>query len=88
MTMSKAMPLAPGYYWAKWRIPAEGTLEGDQLCPSDKWEIVQVNTNRLDWADDPSDLEALSVSVCGVREDQWRDCFVWGDKVAGLEPPS
>lgn len=80
-----AIPLKPGYYWAKWKIPAEDTHEGDELCPSRNWEIVQVNANRVDWQSDPSDDEALSVSVCGVREVQWRDCFFWGDYVCSLE---
>ena len=77
-------PLKPGYYWAKWKIPADGTHEGIDLCPSDEWEIVQVNANRVDWKSDPKDDEALSVSVAGVRETQWRDCFVWGEFVAAL----
>ncbi len=78
------MPVKPGYYWAKWRIPAESTHEGDKVCPSDTWEIVQVNANIINWEADPMEEEALSVSVLGVRETQWRDCFVWGDFVAPL----
>lgn len=76
------IPLKPGYYWAKWRIPSEGTHEGSDLCPSDKWEIVQVNANSLYSADNP---EALSVSIPGVRETQWRDGFIWGPFVCSLE---
>lgn len=41
----KAMPTKPGYYWAKWRIAADGTHEGDELTPSDFWGIVEVNEN-------------------------------------------
>lgn len=82
--MSEPIPIKPGYYWAKWRIPAEGTSEGTEMCPSDTWEIVQVNHNTVDWDRDPMEDEALSVSVCGVRETQWRDCFVWGDFVSPL----
>lgn len=78
-------PLTPGYYWAQWRIPAEGTFAAETLCPSDNWEIVQVNANTVDWESNPYLDEALSVSVCGVRETQWRDCFVWGDFVAPLK---
>lgn len=33
-------PLKPGYYWAMWKTPAEGTHEGYQLCPSNEFEIV------------------------------------------------
>ena len=87
----KAMPTKPGYYWAKWRIAADGTHEGDELTPSDFWGIVEVNENAPGQPEHP---EYLSVAVPGVRETQWPDCFVWGDFVAplaGIEkahPPS
>jgi hypothetical protein len=84
MTTIDKTPMKPGYYWAKWRIPAEGTHEGTEQCPSDTWEIVQVNPNQVGWMINPSEDEALSVSVPGVRETQWRDCFVWGEFVAPL----
>lgn len=74
------MPTKPGYYWAKWRIATDATHEGDELTPSDTWEIVQVNDNGGDG------LEELSVSVTGVRETQWRDQFVWGPFIAPLNP--
>lgn len=70
-----------GYYWAKWRIASDGTHEGEDLTPSDKWEIVQVNDNNVE---DRNDDEYLSVSVPGVRETQWRDGFVWGEFVSPL----
>lgn len=76
------MPKEPGYYWAKWRIATEDTEEGDDLTPSNNWEIVQVNDNN----GEPGTLEELSVAVAGVREAQWRDGFVWGPKVAELNP--
>ena len=79
--MSTTIPTKPGYYWAKWRIATDDTLEGDDLTPSDTWEIVQVNVN----CSDPSDDEYLSVSVPGVRETQWRDGFFWGPFVADLD---
>lgn len=82
------MPMKPGYYWAKWRIASDDTHEGDELTPSNTWEIVQVNINQVDWDDDPAEDEALSVSVAGVRETQWRDGFMWGDFVAPLEAPA
>lgn len=86
--MSEELPTKPGYYWAQWRIPADDTHEGGELCPSNEWEIVQVNANGVNWQDDPTEDEALSVSVAGVRETQWRDCFVWGPFVSELAPPS
>jgi|GEM_PF-3569889 len=78
----EGMPDRPGYYWAKWRIAAYGTREGDELTPSDTWEIVQVNGNN----GDPGSLEELSVSVSGVEQVQWRHYFVWGAHVADLIP--
>lgn len=80
MRLKDGVPIEPGYYWAKWRIAAEGTHEGEEQTPSNTWEIVQVNEN----GDDPEDSEYLSVSVPGVRETQWRDCFIWGEFVAPL----
>lgn len=77
------IPLKPGYYWAKWRIPSDGTHEAElQTFPNDYWEIVQVNENGD--ISHPEEDEALSVSVCGVRETQWRDCFVWGQFISPL----
>ena len=38
------LPREPGFYWAKWRIAAEGTRDGDEFMPSDKWEVVEVIT--------------------------------------------
>lgn len=73
-------PRSPGYYWAKWRIAADGTHEGEELTPSNQWEIVQVNDN----GGEEGTLEELSVAVFGVRETQWRDCFVWGEFVAPI----
>lgn len=80
------MPQKPGYYWAKWQIAADGTVEGDELTPAFDWEIVQVNENVNGWQDmtDEEEPERLSVSVCGVQMTQWRDCFLWGDFVAPL----
>ncbi|MER9706056.1 hypothetical protein NKJ10_17675 [Mesorhizobium sp. M0204] len=80
------IPMKPGYYWAKWRIATEGTRDGDELTPSDNWEIVQVEENDPDWVTDPGRDTALFVFVCGVEESQWRNCFVWGDFVAPLNP--
>ncbi len=59
------------------RIASDATHEGDALTPSDEWEIVQVDNNN----GAPGSGEELSVSVHGVREVQWPDCFVWGERV-------
>lgn len=85
---SGPLPYRPGYYWAKWKIAADGTHEGDELTPAHDFEIVQVNANVSHWADcKPGEAdydERFSVSVPGVRETQWLDCFVWGELVADL----
>ncbi len=73
--MSAMIPVKPGYYWAKLRVPADGTHEAELWGFNDTWEIVQVNANSSDWEDDPAEDEALSVAVLGVRETQWRECF-------------
>lgn len=77
-------PMMPGYYWAQWRIASEGTHEANELTPSDDWIIVEVWGNTCNWMNDPSEDEAFAVSVPGVRESQWRDCFFWGEFVATL----
>jgi hypothetical protein len=77
--MSK-LPTSPGYYWAKWKQASDGTHEGEELTPSNIWEIVQVNEN----CNDPENPEYLSVAVAGVRETQWPQDFFWGAKVSDL----
>jgi hypothetical protein len=82
LTMPDNTPIKPGYYWAQWRVPAEGTYEGELMTPQNYWIIVEVWANHIYWDRDPlGDDEALAVSVPGVRETQWRDCFVWGERV-------
>lgn len=85
--IKSGMPMIPGYYWAKWRIATDETHEGDELTPSNTWEVVAVNANVIDWDDDPTELEALSVAITGVRETQWRDQFIWGQFIAPLNDP-
>jgi len=83
------MPKTSGYYWAKWKIATDETFEGEELTPSSTWEIVQVNRNLINaetmHLGEAGYSERFSVSVCGVRETQWPDCFVWGDFVADLD---
>lgn len=73
-------PTRTGYYWAKWRIASDGTTDGDDITPSDTWEIVQVNDNN----GEPGSNEEFSVAVPGVEQTQWLDQFVWGPHVADL----
>jgi hypothetical protein len=77
------IPTQPGHYWAKWRIADDGTREGDELTPSDQWEVVQVVKN----GGDPDGPEFLMVSVPGVEQSQLRENFFWGD-LTPLTPPS
>lgn len=69
-----ATPTKEGFYWAKWKIADAGTREGDDLTPSDKWEVVEVWEN----CNDKSNPEYLRVSVCGVERGQSLENFVWG----------
>jgi hypothetical protein len=75
-------PTVPGFYWAKWKIAAKGTHEGDELTPSNDWEVVEVWSNVCDSVEHPEDgpdgTPAFGVHVPGVRETQWPDCFFWG----------
>ena len=68
------IPKCAGFYWAKWKIAAEGTREGDELTPSRNWEVMQVFVNCVDKDDD----EYLMVSVPGVEQAQALDSFYWG----------
>lgn len=79
--MSQNHPTEPGFYWGKWKIADDGTVEGDELTPSDEWEIVQVFRNCLD----TSNSEYLRVSVCGVEKSQSLENFFWGNKVPGRD---
>lgn len=72
-------PTDPGTYWAKWRIASEGTRNGDELTPSDKWEAVQVHVN--DTHGKVGEPEYFYVSVPGVEQTQWLDQFVWGPMI-------
>ena len=67
------VPTAPGWYFAKWRIAAEGTRDGDEITPSDKIECVEVWVNHMH-EDEP---DYLRVSVAGVETSQPLDGFFW-----------
>lgn len=65
-------PSRPGFYWAKWKIADAGTREGDDLTPSDRWEVVEV------WENGPPGPEMLRVHVGGVEHGQSLENFYWG----------
>lgn len=74
--MTERLPRAAGFYWGKWRIKAEGTVDEDE-SPSDEWEVMHVVENCID-ADDP---EYLMVMVPGVSTWQPLENFHWGEAV-------
>lgn len=66
------VPKTEGFYWAKWRIADDGTKEGDELTPSNEWEVVQlVNGGSID---EPH----FYASVPGVEKVQSIENFIWG----------
>lgn len=69
-------PTRPGFYWAKWRIAADGTDDNGDCCAGADaaWEVVDVWENSLD----PSDDEHLLVHVPGVAKGQPIENFFWG----------
>jgi hypothetical protein len=67
------VPRTAGFYWAKWRIKDEGTVDENE-SPGDEWEVMHVVTNCID-EDDP---EYLMVMVPGVAKWQSIENFVWG----------
>ncbi len=69
-------PNAPGFWWAKWKIKAEGT-EDEAESPGDEWEVMHVTLNCVD----PDDDEYLMVMVPGVAKWQPLENFYWGDPV-------
>lgn len=68
------VPTKPGFYWAKWRIADDGTVEGVEMTPQDRWEPVEVFDNNA--TDEP-----LRVFVCGVQKSQTLKNFVWGNPI-------
>jgi len=72
--MSGAAPTREGFYWAKWRIADDGTREGEELTPSDDWEVVYLFENSQDEASD----ERFMASVPGVERSQSVENFFWG----------
>jgi hypothetical protein len=76
------LPTKAGFYWAKWKIAADGTRDIEDFQASDRWEVVEVVVNHID-RDNP---EHLLVSVSGVERGQPLDGFFWGDVKRLPEP--
>ena len=67
------LPSEAGFYWAKWRIAAEGTRDEDDFIPSDDWEVVEVFQNSFD----KNEEDHFLVHVCGVEKGQSIKDFFW-----------
>lgn len=66
------VPKTEGFYWAKWRIADDGTKEGDELTPSNEWEVVQLVNGGNTY--EPH----FYASVPGVEKVQSLENFIWG----------
>lgn len=75
--MTDQTPDREGFYWGKWQIADDGTVEGEELTPAREWEVMHVVENCLD----RSDPEFLMVMVPGVERWQSLENFVWGDRI-------
>lgn len=75
------VPDCAGFYWAKWRIPEDGTADEDHFVAIDKWEVVEVHDSFGGEVD-------LRVSVAGVAKEQSVENFVWHKPIAPLEVPT
>ncbi len=61
-------PNQPGFYWALWISPADGTHEAHQLgFPAPNWEVVEVWDNFIGEPCEADQCEKFGVGVCGVR---------------------
>lgn len=78
----RVIPDSPGFYWAKWRIPEDGTEDEEHWVSVDKWEVVEVHDNF------GNDEQPLLASVPGVRQTQSLENFVWHKPVAPMEVPT
>ena len=79
--LTGAIPKKPGFYWAQWRILADGSSTED-LPPVGTWEVVDVFANTFD----PSDPEHFRVHVAGESKGQPIENFFWGP--GPLQPPN
>ena len=76
------IPTEEGFYWAKWKIASEGTREGDDLTPSNEWEVMHVVEN----SNDPDDTNHLMVMVPGVEKWQPVENFFWAKQINRVMP--
>lgn len=72
-------PRQPGFYWAKWRKAAPGTIDNGYGCDGNNasWEVVEVIRHSI---------EVMMVMVSGVEQHQRPEDFTWG--VGPLPEPS
>lgn len=77
--MAYPTPTKPGFYWAKWKIVEEGTMDEDSIIlacafTGDSWEVVDVFANGID----PKHPRYWLVHVSGVAKPQSIENFYWG----------
>jgi hypothetical protein len=80
------LPQEPGYYWAKWFIPEDGT-EGlgvgeEHFVRTNCWEVVSV-VNAYGEGD-----EDFRVEVPGVERTQSVENFKWAQPCVPLSEPN
>lgn len=78
----KTLPDEPGFYWAKWRICDEGTVDEAVFQPNNHWEVVEV----LD--EFSGDKLPSRVFVAGVEKSQSIENFVWARPIAPRPTPA
>lgn len=80
------LPQEPGYYWAKWQIPEDGT-EGmgvgeEHFVRTNAWEVVEVCAALGETDED------FRVSVAGVLRTQSVENFTWAQPCRAIAPPA
>ncbi len=75
------LPREPGFYWAKWRIPEDGTADEEHFVTVDVWEVVEVHAALGETDED------YRVSVAGVVRTQSVENFVWAQPCVPIKSP-
>jgi hypothetical protein len=76
------VPREPGFYWAKWFIPEDGTADEDKFVRTNCWEVVSVvNSYGLIGED-------FLVEVPGVARTQSVENFMWAQPCLPIAEPA
>lgn len=65
------VPTEPGFYWAKWFLPEDGTADEEHFVRTNCWEVVSVVNS---YGEDDEDFR---VEVPGVERTQSIENFKW-----------